>query len=413
MSRAPQARTACLDLDTFFVSVERLLDPSLEGKQVVVGGRRGSRGVVTSASYEVRPLGVRSGMPIGKAERLAPDAVFLPTRHKTYSPYAEQVKATAERFCPVVQTASIDEFFLDWRGCDRLFTRPGDTDADAAIERVAWELRDTIQAEVGLPASIGIGGTRTVAKVASGRAKPAGVYMVHLGEEFDFFAPLPVRKYPGIGPSAEARLLADEIETLGDLLCLPPGPRRSRHAGLIERLLRDLAGLGAPLGRDRPAFMEHDPAGQTVGSISNERTFHADVGDREQILAQLQGLAERTAWRARKRGLEARTISLKLRYADFQTISRSRTGPPTHGGATVFRVVRELFEEAYVRRLPVRLLGVALSNLEAQAPQLALPFDEGARKPVSRALDAVRESFGYDAIQVGARTVKATAEWHK
>ena len=413
MPPAPQARIACLDLDTFFVSVERLLDPRLEGVPIIVGGRKGSRGVVTSCSYEVRQLGVRSGMPMGEAERLAPDALFLPTRHSTYGPYAEQVKAIAERFCPVVQTASIDEFFLDWHGCDRLFSRPEDPDADAAITRNAWQMRDAIQAEVGLPASVGIGSTRTIAKIASGRAKPAGVFMVHVGEEWDFLAPLPVRKYPGIGPSMEARLLNRGIHTLGDLLCLEPGPRRQYFEGLVERLRRDLAGQGPPLGRDRPAFMEHDPAGQTVGSISNERTFHADVGDRAEILSQLQGLSERVAWRARKRHLEARTVSLKLRYADFQTLSRSRTGPATSSGAAIYRVVQELFEEANTRALPVRLLGVGLSNLVGEAPQLKLPFDEGKRAPVTRALDAVRESFGYDAIQVGARNIKATAAWHK
>lgn len=208
------ARICCLDLDTFFVSVERLLDPSLVGRPVVVGGRKGARGVVTSASYEVRALGVRSGMPMAEAVRLAPNAEFVPTRHDTYGPYAARVKEVLERFCPVVRTASIDEFFLDFHGCEKLYARPGDADADATITRTVREMREAIQAEVGLPASAGIGATRAVAKMASGRAKPAGVWMVRAGEERAFAAGLPVRKFPGIGPVAEERLAARGITTL-------------------------------------------------------------------------------------------------------------------------------------------------------------------------------------------------------
>src|SRR6187402_2594430 len=199
-------RICCLDLDTFFVSVERLLDPRLIGKPVVVGGLPGQLGVVTSASYEVRALGVRSGMSLKRAVELAPNAVYLPTRHGIYGDYALRVRRIAEATTPVSQVASIDEMFLDYSGCESLYEKAGDASPDATIERVVRELTDEIQARVGLPSSAGIATSRSVAKVASGLAKPRGVLLVPAGAEAALLAPLPVRKFPGIGPVAEQKL---------------------------------------------------------------------------------------------------------------------------------------------------------------------------------------------------------------
>lgn len=392
------ARICCLDLDTFFVSVERLLDPSLVGRPVVVGGRPGSRGVVTSASYEVRALGVRSGMPMGEATRLAPNAVFVPTRHGVYGEYATRVRAVLERWCPVVRTASIDEFFLDFHGCERLYAVPGDADADATIKRVVWAMRDEVQAEVGLPSSAGIGATRPVAKIASGRAKPAGVWMVRAGDEHAFVAPLPVRKYPGIGPVAEARLAAGGIATLGQLLEIPN--EDGRFGGFAESVRAGLSVGGVP-GADRPAFHEHDVPGLTVGSLSNERTFFADVAGYDVAHTALRALVERVTWRARRREARAGTITLKLRYSDFETITRGRSRRPTNVEAEVLAVASELLRTAWTRRAPVRLLGVSLSNLVGPDRQLALPIRR-ERPRVGDALDAVRNRFGYEAIRLGA-----------
>ncbi|MDP2314373.1 MAG: DNA polymerase IV [Pseudomonadota bacterium] len=396
------ARIACLDLDTFFVSVERLLDPSLVGQPVVVGGRKGSRGVVTSASYEVRTLGVRSGMPMMEAARLAPNAIFVPTRHDTYGPYAAQVRAVLERYCPVVRTASIDEFFLDFAGCERLYARPGDIDADATILRVVRELREAIQAEVKLPASVGIGTTRPVAKMASGRAKPAGVLLVRAGEERAFAGPLPVRRYPGIGPVAEARLAGMGITTLGQLLEVPDEDAR---VGALAASLRVGLGAGLRAGggtrlpeRDRPAFQEHDASAE--GSLSNERTFFVDVGDTLVAEDALRALAERVTWRLRRRGARARTITLKLRFADFTTITRGRSVPPTHNESDVLAVVFDLLRGAWPKRARIRLLGVQLSNLVEPDPQVALFAPPRPR--MGAAIDAVRDRFGYDAIRMGA-----------
>ena len=397
------ARICCLDLDTFFVSVERLLDPTLAGLPVVVGGRRGERGVVTAASYEVRRFGVHSGMPMGEASRLAPDAIFLPTRHSTYSPYAKEVRAVLDRFCPEVRTASIDEFFLDFTGCEELYRRPGDVSGDATILRVVGRMREAIQEEVGLPASAGIAAGRSAAKIASGLAKPAGVLLIPRGAERRVLGSLPARKVPGIGPVTERHLAAAGVHTISDLLSLRAGPRRARFGGLAERVRDSLEPRGPTrLGRDRPAFLEHDQEGGTVGSISNERTFHADVGDRARVLAQLRALTERVCWRARRRGVEARTVTLKLRFSDFHTVSRSRTDLATHAEDRIFRTVQALYRRAQVRRLPVRLVGVQLSNLVHQPPQLPLPLGRPPRPAAGAALDAVRARFGYDAIRLGA-----------
>mgnify|MGYP002634172659 CR=1 FL=1 len=397
----PKPRIACLDLDTFFVSVERLLDPRLEGKEVVVGAT-GDRGVVTACSYEVRRHGVRSGMPIARARRLAPHAIYLPTRHKLYGPYAKQVKAVIERFTPEVQTASIDEFYLDFAGCEKLYRVAADVDADATIERTAHALRQAIQDEIGLPASIGLGCSRSLAKMASGRAKPAGVWMVRHGQERGFIEGLPVRKLPGIGPKTEERLLEQGILTLDQLIELPSGPIRARFGRLQQRLV-DLVNpqQRARLGRDRPAFHEHDPTDLAVGSISNERTFHADVDDERTVADQLLSLCERVCWRARKRNIRARTVTLKLRYSDFSTLTRSRTGHPTNLERHVHETISALYQAARSSPLRVRLLGVGLSNLVGPDRQLSLPF-VGVRREAGGALDELRQRFGYDAVRVGA-----------
>jgi DNA polymerase IV len=391
-------RICCLDLDTFFVSVERLLNPSLIGKPVIVGGRPGQRGVVTAASYEVRALGVRAGMSLTRAAELAPRAVFLPTRHGIYGDYAARVRRIAEHYTPLSQVASIDEMFLDFSGCENLYARQEDCDADATIERVVRELSDEIQARVGLPASAGIATSRSVAKVASNLAKPHGVLLVRAGQEAELLAGLPVRKFPGIGPVAEAKLQALGLHTLGEVAAAPSGSLRRVFGAWAESIQRGCRGQGAhELGRERPAFQEYDPAGCDVGSISNERTFREDVRDPVSIHAMLCSLCERVCWRARKRGIKARTVTLKLRYADFHTLMRSRTLTPTASEGELYPVIRELFDRSRRRRLAIRLLGIALSNFSAGDRQLRLFDDDAALR---RAVDGIRERHGYDAVHV-------------
>jgi DNA polymerase-4 len=391
-------RICCLDLDTFFVSVERLLDPRLVGKPVVVGGLPGQRGVVTAASYEVRAFGVRSGMSLTKAVELAPHAVYLPTRHGVYGDYAARVRRIAEGYTPVSQVASIDEMFLDFSGCESLYFAQGDSGPDFTIERVVRRLTDDIQAQVGLPSSAGIATSRSVAKVASGLAKPRGVLMVPAGAERAFLGPLPVRKFPGIGPVAEQKLVALGLVTLADVESAPPAVLKRVFGAWAESVVRGCRGQGAhELGRERPAFQEHDPAGSAVGTISNERTFREDVRDPACIESMLCALCERVCFRARKRGVKARTVSLKLRYADFQTLQRSRSITPTCSELELYPVIRDLFDRARTRRTAIRLLGICLSNLRPSGEQLSL-FDH--TEPLHRAVDGVRARFGYDALRL-------------
>jgi len=361
-------RICCLDLDTFFVSVERILDPFLEGKQVVVGGRPATRGVVTACSYEVREVGVRSGMSLTEAGRLAPDAVYLPVRGGAYSEYAEKVRKTASRYSPVIQVASIDELYMDFAGCERLYRKSGDASADATIERTVREMTAVILDELGLPSSAGIGASRSMAKIASGLAKPAGVLLVPAGSEAALLAAMPV----------------------SDL--------RRIFGAWAEHVKDGARGLGsADLSRDRPAFREHDVEGDSVRSISSERTFRADVGDSATIESQLCSLCERVCWRARRRGVKARTVTLKLRYSNFQTLARSRTISPTCSEVEVYPVVKDLYLGARHGRRRVRLLGVGLSNLGLFDGQL--PLFEGDRRR-DAAVDAIRERFGYDAVRL-------------
>ncbi len=415
-----EARICCLDLETFFVSVERLHDPGLVGQPVVIGAAPGHRGVVTACSYEVREYGVRSGMSVAEAVRLAPHAIFMAPRHGEYSGYAARVREILERFTPDVRAASIDEFYLDFHGTERLhalhYRGPGSGGADDTIERATWAMRDAIQAEIGLPASAGLGVTRAVAKMACGAAKPAGVRMVRRGQERAFADGLPVRRFPGIGPVAEERLREAGIHTLGELLELPPGPARNRFGGLAAHVLRSLqppvarSGVAGPLGaRERPAFREYDnPTQGACGSISNERTFSADLGDVQRVHAQLRMLAERVCWRARQRQLAGRTVRLKLRTSDFHTVERSVSGPATHAEGEVLRRLEGLLARAWDRERPIRLLGVGLASFESASQQLALPLKD-VRDPPSAAIDAVRERFGYDAIRVGA--VSGPSTW--
>lgn len=398
----PQARICCLDLDTFFVSVERILDPRLIGKPVVVGGKRGARGVVTACSYEVRPFGVRSGMSLTEAaKRAPPEAIFMSGTHGVYSDYSEKVRAIARHYTPESRVASIDEMYLDFRGCAELYKEADDADADATIFRVVNGITSRIKDELGLPASCGIASSKVVAKVASNYAKPAGIKLVAAGDEAAFLAPLGVRKLPGIGPVAERKLHALGLLTLGQVAEAPDQDLRPVFGAWTDKVKANARGQSqAELGRERPHFSEHDPSGGTVGSISNERTFAEDMSNPNDITNRLRSLTERVCWRARKRGVKARTVTLKLRYADFETLTRARTIKATNSEQEVFPVILDLYKKARRRQTPIRLLGLKLSKLGLEDRQLGL-FDDVA-KPINSAVDGIRQKFGYSAVNSAA-----------
>ncbi|HEY1551054.1 MAG TPA: DNA polymerase IV [Kofleriaceae bacterium] len=393
-------RICCLDLDTFFVSVERLLEPSLNDRPVVVGGERDRSGVVTSCSYEARAFGIRSGMSIRDASKLASrDTVFLSGHHELYGDYSNRAREIVERFSPIVIAASIDEHYLDFTGCERLYRRAGDADDDSTIARVVRAITAAIAGELGLPASAGIATTKPMAKVASGLAKPRGVLLVAAGTEAATLAPLAVRRLPGIGPVAEAKLVAASIATLGALVATPDAILRPIFGSATHAIRAAAAGGGSDeLGRERPAFREHDPRGIVTGSISNERTFFE--ASRETAPQILSGLCERVCSRARRRGVLAGQVTLKLRYTDFETLSHQRTmTPPSNVDTEVHRTVVELYTETRTRPLAIRLLGVALAKFRPDSAQLPL-FDRGERRVSS--VDRVRDKYGYDAVHLAS-----------
>ncbi len=399
--RAP--RLCCLDLDTFFVSVERLLDPSLRGKPVVVGGHRGGRGVVTSASYEVRAFGVRSGMSIREASDRAPaDTAFVPGHHDMYSDYSRRAREIVERFSPVVIAASIDEHYLDFRGCERLYRHREDADDDATILRVVRDCTGAIQRELGLPSSAGIATSKSMAKVASALAKPAGVVLVAAGTEPAVLGPLPVRRLPGIGPVAERRLHALGIETLAQLVAAPDGQLRPIFGAYTAGIRLAASGQGRDeIGGERPAFREHDPVGEG-GTISNERTF-VEIGA-DTTPAILSGLCERVCSRARRRGVVAAQVTLKLRYADFETITRARTISPTNAELELHRIVLDLYRHARVPSRAVRLLGIQLAKLRRESAQLTL-FEGDQQRGIT--VDRVRDKYGYDAVHLASTLARS------
>jgi DNA polymerase-4 len=341
-------------------------------------------------------------MSLTEAGKLAPDAVYLPTRGDTYSDYAERVREIARCFSPVVQVASIDEMYLDLSGCERLYRQTTDETEhdDIVVDRAVGALTTRIADELGLPSSAGISCSRVVSKVASAMAKPRGVMLIPAGVEAAVLAPLPVRAFPGIGPVAEAKLHELGLRTLGEVARTPPGVLAKVFGAWAPGILRGLHGKGSgELGRERPAFSEHDPEGESIGSISNERTFREDIRDPASIESVLCGLCERVCWRARKRVIKARTVTLKLRYADFHTITRSRTLGPTDSELELFPVVRELLAKARTRNLPVRLLGLRLSNLGV-FEQLDL-FEDDSR--VLAVVDDIRDRYGFSMMALATQ----------
>jgi DNA polymerase-4 len=380
-----------VDMDAFFVSVELLRRPELRGRPVVVGGT-GNRGVVAAASYEARAYGVFSAMPSGQARRLCPQAVFLPGDHAHYGEVSGRVMALFRSFTPLVEPLSLDEAFLDVTGAQRLL---GD---GAGIGRA---IRDEVLAHEGLTCSVGVAATKMVAKLASQAAKPkarpsgpvagSGVHVVAPGSEQDFLRPLPARALWGVGPATLARLERLGVRTVGDIADLPPealvgalGQANGRHLGRLAN------------GID-PRPVEPD---QRVKSIGHEETFATDRHDPDELGREVVRMADGVAWRLRADGRVARTVTLKVRFGDFRTITRSVTlAPPVDEAPEIARAARALL--AGIDPAPgVRLLGVTASGL-VDGTGRQLSFDDlagPAWHEASGAVDAIRERFGDRAI---------------
>ena len=375
-----------MDLDAFYASVEQQRRPELRGKPVIVGGDRDhpGRSVVSAASYEARVFGVRSAMPLGQAIRLCPQGVVVPVDFSAYRPVSARVFDIAHEYTPLVEPLSLDEAYLDVTGSQRLF-------GDAAA--IAAEIRQRILDDVGLHASFGIAACKVVAKVASDLRKPRGFVVVAPGEEAAFLAPLPLRRLPGLGPASERALDSLGVRTLGDLAALPRAVierRLGRHAGsgLWERAQGIDSSPVTPPGRPK--------------SISREETFSSDVADGGELDARLRELSADVGRRLRRGGWSARTVTLRLRYADFETITRQHTLDSADISDHAISDTALTLLRAHWSGAPVRLLGVGVSGLE-EAAQLDL-FDVAAERQrrVDRALDSLRERFGDESVRRGA-----------
>ena len=374
---------AHVDMDAFFVSVELLYRPELRGKPVVVGAPGDARGVVAAASYEARQYGIHSAMPSRTAKRLCPHAIFLPGNHERYEEWSAKVRALLERFTPVVQMVSIDEAYLDLTGTERLH---GSAWVVAQkIQRAIWE-------ETELPCSIGVAQSYVVAKVASDAAKPRGLLWVPPGAEAAFLAPLPVRRIPGIGPVTEKSLQELGVRTVGELAQIEQNKLEETFGQYAETLYRKARGEDAELW-----FVDEEQK-----SISHERTFGEDIGDETALDATLSYLAQLVGQRVREQALHARTITLKLRYASFRTLTRALTlKEATDLDAVIYDAAVRLFRRAWDRKQKVRLLGIAAGALSPAPGQLSLlDAEQRARQgKLARAADQLRERYGSDAVR--------------
>ncbi|MCH7734360.1 MAG: DNA polymerase IV [Chloroflexi bacterium] len=378
-----------VDLDAFFAAVERVVNPDLIGKPLIVGGI-GNRGVVTCASYEAREFGVHAAMPIAIARRLCPQGVFVPTSHDLYGSFSKRFMAILRDHSPVVQTVSVDEAFIDMTGTEKLFGMPLDA---------AENIRARVHGDLKVTASIGIAPSKLVAKIASDAAKPDGVRLVAPGDEAAFLAPMPARKLPGLGPKAEEALALLGIKTIGDLAGHSLGPlRRALGPNNAESLQRRAMGID---------HSEVTTDGEAK-SISAETTFNDDSDDLDYLNGRLQQLAERVGARLRKSEKFARTVTLKLRYYDFETITRQTTLPVAgDGDGAISAAGKELLDKAMAhRRAKVRLVGVGVGNLTERVGQLSLLDTDPislAREDsaLSGTVDAIRERFGNAAINRG------------
>ncbi len=374
-----------IDLDAFFVSVEQVLNPGLKGKPVVVGGKPDRRGVVASASYEARAFGLRAGMPLITARRLCPQAIFIEGSFTKYRQASQRFMAILADFSPYLEPVSLDEAYLDVTGFESLH---------GSIHQMALAIKQRIKDELGLPSSIGIASGKVVAKIAADLSKPDGLMEIAIGEERSSLAPLPIAKLPGIGKKTERVLNGLGINTIGQLANMPPSALKS-HFGVYGELLH------------RHANGIDDRKIETPGaakSISRETTFSEDTRDPSLLKATLGYLSERVGAELRCNNRQAGCITLKLRYADFTTITRRHTlTRATDAHQTITSTGLKLLARALLQEKQlVRLIGIGVSNLTEPGRQLdMLDTSDQRLEQLNKAIDRIRKKYGFTAIQTG------------
>ena len=374
-----------IDLDAFFVSVEQAQNPDLKSKPVVVGGKPDRRGVVASASYEARRFGLYAGMPLATASRLCPQAIFIEGNFHKYRDASQKLMAILADFSPYLEPLGLDEAYLDATGFESIH---------GTVRQMAMAIKQRIKDELSICASIGIASSKVVAKIASELSKPDGLLEVPTEKERSFLKPLPVAKLPGIGKKSEQILKGLGINTIGQLAALPLSVLKS-HFGAASELLHNHAnGID-----DR----EVEPPGEAK-SISRETTFGKDTRDSSFLKATLRYLSERVGSELRQKDKLARCVTMKLRYADFTTITRQQTlSQASDTDQIIFDIGSKLLrKELSGEKQAVRLIGIGVSNLVEASRQLEM-LDASAQRleKLNSAIDRIRKKYGFTAIQTG------------
>jgi DNA polymerase-4 len=374
-----------LDLDAFFVSVEQALNPELKGKPVVVGGKAGERGVIAAASYEARAYGLHSAMPLRTASRLCPQAIFIEGNYRRYRDASKKFMAVLADFSPFIEPLGLDEAYLDVTGFESLH---------GTIRQMAVSIKQRVYSELGIRVSIGIAPCKIIAKIASDHSKPDGLVEVKPGEERAFLAPLTVGRMPGVGKQADKKLRNLGIVTIGELAAVPVKALKS-HFGIYGETLHNHAnGID-----ERPV----EPPG-TARSISRETTFREDTADRTFLKSTLRYLGEKVGADLRRQAKRAKTVTVKIRYSDFTTNTRSRTlAAAFDSNDTIYDTGEKLVEKALsVEKRAVRLIGIGVSGLVESGGQMAMLGSESQRlESLNRTVDSIRDKYGFSVIQTG------------
>jgi DNA polymerase-4 len=370
-----------MDLDTFFVSVERLLDSRLNNRPVLIGGTS-DRGVVASCSYEARKFGVHSAMPMHMARKLCPEAVVIKGNSYNYLKYSDLVSEMVREAVPLFEKTSIDEFYCDLTGLDRFF----------GCYQFAGELRQKIGKEIGLPISFGLSSSKTVSKVATGEAKPNNQIRIETGTEKPFLAPLSIRKIPMVGEKTHQLLVNLGIRKIHTLQEMP-----------LDVMSKALGENGASIWKKANAI---DPSPvvpfQERKSISTERTFDQDTIDVHKLRGLLIAMTENLAFQLRKGEKLTSCVTVKLRYSDFQTETMQCRIPYTSADHILIPKILELFEKLYSRRVLIRLIGVRFSHLVSGGYQINLFDDNEEQISLYTAMDELRKKFGDRAVMKAA-----------
>lgn len=381
----PQRYIAHFDLDSFFVSVEMLHNPSLKGKAVIVGGSR-DRGVVTTCSYETRKFGVHSAMPMKTAMKLCPHAIIVRGTYSEYSRYSRWVTEIIAAKAPLFEKASIDEFYIDLTGMDKFF------------DPYQWtiNLRNEIIEKTQLPISFGLATNKMIAKIATDEAKPNGYLFVQPGMEKQFLAPLPVNKFSGVGEQTWLTLKSMGIYTISELSETP-----------VAVLEKKLGKYGADLWqKSQGLHFGEVHAYHEAKSISTENTFEENISDEAVLLSELVRMTEKVAYELRQDEKLTGCIAVKIRYPDFETTSRQSSIDYTLRDDALIPVAIDLFHKLYRKGQPVRLLGVRLAELTNHAVQASLFEDAEKKHQLYKAIDDVKSTFGKTALKK-ARTITA------